>query len=594
MTETMTESLPEAKPGSKSEMDFNSLGILTLWALPLIVSAAHFSTGGASWMVSLFLILLVKIFPRLYIKPVAQVVYWLGRLTFFSTSMNRDPRSIRLSWFVLVGSLINTALLFVLASTITTIIPLLLVIYKRKWVIRTMYVLTFAPRREYVYYTSAEDRQKRIEMKEQLTLKDSGYYYFQGPTRMTSLIGYSLIVLTPFALILILVPLTVVAILTSGLDVPSDFIDSITREGRQFATVGILAIIPYLILEIPFFRGKTLSQWTTYKFAPNLIESLSSNKFKLGLLSGEYYIEEDSMMLDMSESTGFFSIFGNGRLFSILVTPLAFVSVLFRFILKSIDYQALENTDAIDFLGRFVQSVNLLNPTGNDEVASYIFLGLIVIAPIVLSFILPLIWVISDAELKRASWSYDEVSEDFTPEISDVENVGKSILNLFKVVLGVGAISSLATNITIIVQESAANGWLITAVVVIIGSVLTLPGAFFMAYRYLASGNHARGVNLIRFSGSQRSSIGVGTISRDYSLEYKLLDPPEEIRKLLGMTETENVEEYLEHAGQTLPQPEDEVTYETVSESEDAVKPADEGSDATSETPSDGDENGSQ
>ncbi len=590
----MTESLPEAKPGSKSEMDFNSLGILTLWALPLIVSAAHFSTGGASWMVSLFLILLVKIFPRLYIKPVAQVVYWLGRLTFFSTSMNRDPRSIRLSWFVLVGSLINTALLFVLASTITTIIPLLLVIYKRKWVIRTMYVLTFAPRREYVYYTSAEDRQKRIEMKEQLTLKDSGYYYFQGPTRMTSLIGYSLIVLTPFALILILVPLTVVAILTSGLDVPSDFIDSITREGRQFATVGILAIIPYLILEIPFFRGKTLSQWTTYKFAPNLIESLSSNKFKLGLLSGEYYIEEDSMMLDMSESTGFFSIFGNGRLFSILVTPLAFVSVLFRFILKSIDYQALENTDAIDFLGRFVQSVNLLNPTGNDEVASYIFLGLIVIAPIVLSFILPLIWVISDAELKRASWSYDEVSEDFTPEISDVENVGKSILNLFKVVLGVGAISSLATNITIIVQESAANGWLITAVVVIIGSVLTLPGAFFMAYRYLASGNHARGVNLIRFSGSQRSSIGVGTISRDYSLEYKLLDPPEEIRKLLGMTETENVEEYLEHAGQTLPQPEDEVTYETVSESEDAVKPADEGSDATSETPSDGDENGSQ
>ena len=141
-----------------------------------------------------------------------------------------------------------------------------------------------------------------------------------------------------------------------------------------------------------------------------------------------------------------------------------------------------------------------------------------------------------------------------------MENVGKSILNLFQVVLGVGAISSLATNITIIVQESAANGWLITAVVVIIGSVLTLPGAFFMAYRYLASGNHARGVNLIRFSGSQRSSIGVGTISRDYSLEYKLLDPPEEIRKLLGMTETENVEEYLEHAGQTLPQPEDEVT----------------------------------
>ena len=83
---------------------------------------------------------------------------------------------------------------------------------------------------------------------------------------------------------------------------------------------------------------------------------------------------------------------------------------------------------------------------------------------------------------------------------------------------------------------STVDVYIIVLIMILIGAILVLPGTIFMAYRYFSLGDHARGVNYIRYNLSQNEKIGVGTIVKGYDSILTLPEPNSPyIRQQIGL-----------------------------------------------------------
>ena len=108
----------------------------------------------------------------------------------------------------------------------------------------------------------------------------------------------------------------------------TDTVQKLFSFGTAFGWFGLVAIIPYLILNIPI-KGKKLSTSITSKVATSFTKTVATTGLNsIPYFSGEYYLEAESDILEMQSSNGIFEIFKNGRLLSIILTPLAMISLL--------------------------------------------------------------------------------------------------------------------------------------------------------------------------------------------------------------------------------------------------------------------------
>lgn len=140
-------------------------------------------------------------------------------------------------------------------------------------------------------------------------------------------------------------------------------------------------------------------------------------------------------------------------------------------------------------------------------------------------------WVLKDSELKRTSWENDEGGTE-RREISGVEDLGQTLNRIFGLFLGFSTITGLSSITRDLVDRdaSAADVYVIVFIMILIGALLVLPGTLFMAYRYFSLGDHASGVNYLRYNLSQSEYIGVGTIVKGYDV---LLDLPKPLSPII-------------------------------------------------------------
>ncbi len=142
-----------------------------------------------------------------------------------------------------------------------------------------------------------------------------------------------------------------------------------------------------------------------------------------GEIKGEWLVEEKSSVLDYSSTRAVFS-FTWKRKWDIFLPPAGLTCIMFL---------------VLDFIYDFeIEVVDGVPQTGGLIFGIAYFLSFFVPVILIL-FYIPLIWTLSDGEIKR--YIYDTE----TKEITKVENVGESIRRLFNNIFGWGALLSIAT-----------------------------------------------------------------------------------------------------------------------------------------------------
>ncbi len=516
---------------TKEDIEFRSYAVLTFWIVPLALFAMDLSN-------LFFLLLLVGIlleFKRFsIIRFFRYIVYILIVITFGIKLKKRRPEMLRVWWLLSFGGLIAGGISFLIGYSILTLLPAIIIIYNRKTFLKYMFVITNLPRTNYVNLQSASERDRKKKMYDDLTEEEKDYFVFRKPKRLTHIVTGLLILIIPIMLSVLLVPMIAIAAGTGSRAI----IQELFQLSLLWTGIGLLAILPYILLTNPIIKNTRYIRLINTRLTTFIIGVLAGTGLNtLPMFKGDYYLEKRSEILDMSSSTGFFAIFKNGRLLTILLTPLAIISLIFDWTILRLDDSELASLDLTpkEFLENFG---NLLL----DNYLIYILIFLIV--PIVISTLLPLIFALYDAEIKRATW--DSPAHLSGKEINNVEDVGKTINNLFKFVIGVGAIMNLSNNISLVLgKTNPISPWLITGIVLVICAVLILPGTIFLVYSDLASGEHAIGVNYIRYHISNAETVSVGTISKDYKLEDNLSRPPANIAESIGLKPLEIITETI-------------------------------------------------
>jgi hypothetical protein len=302
-------------------------------------------------------------------------------------------------------------------------------------------------------------------------------------------------------------------------------INLFNEKTGALAVIGIVSILPYLILMLPIYGRFKLNSIISSRVGQIIVETITGSAINsLPLFDGEYFIEQESNVIDMSESTGLFAIFENGRFSTIILTPIALIALIFREIVINVGAERDENSvTAYSFFDSFFKNIDVL------------FGFLLFVIPLILIIILPLVLVLSDTEIKRTKWKSTTFLSKHQ-EIASVEDVGSTMNNIFKIVLGVGTITSLSNSISFLVAVSSSfDGYIITAILLVFGAILVLPGTIFMVYQHFSSGDHYLSVNYLRYLLSQSDNIAVGTIDRVYDKNLKLEEPPEEVLNLVRM-----------------------------------------------------------
>jgi hypothetical protein len=510
---------------TKEDLEFRSYAVLTFWIIPVMIA----------YLVSLnlfFPLLLIGLLLELkryrFVRFIRYIIYILVVVTFGIKLKKQRPEMLRIWWLMSFGGLIAGGISVLIVYTLSFLLPVIIIIYRRKIFLKYIFVLASLPRTSYVNLRSTSERDYEKKIYESLSEEEKDYLIFKKPKRLTHIVTALIIFLTPIMLSILLVPLISVAAGSRPL------IQEIYQKPLLLAGIGLLAILPYLLLTNPIIKNTKYIRLINTKLTTFIIKVLAGTGLNtVPMFKGDYYLEKKSEILDMSSSTGFFAIFKSGRLLTIILTPLAIISLIFDWTILNLDNKQLASLELSpnEFLSTF----------GNELLDNYlIYILIFLIVPILLSTLLPLVFALYDAEIKRATW--DTKAYLSGREINNVEDVGKTINNLFKIVVGVGAIMSLSSNISLVLGRSnPLVAWLITGIVLIIGAVLILPGTLFLVYTNIASGEHALGVNYIRYHISNAETVSVGTISKDYRLDDNLSRPPAEIAKAIGLAPLETI-----------------------------------------------------
>lgn len=499
----------------KIDMSFRSYAILTFWIVPLFFISLIPTIPGAILILPLF-----GLFVDFTKNPVSKffrsILYYLVIFTFGVNLSRKEGKFVRYWWFFTIGYVLGGLATLVLVYTMAFIIPLLLILFNRKNFLKLMLFLSFSPKSSLVWFESKEERELNRLKYEDLSAEDREYLIFKKPKFSTNIVAGLLILLSPLMLAFLIYPVGYFTTFNTNT------VEKIFSFGLTYGWFGLVAIIPYLILNIPI-RGKKLSTFITSKVATTITRTVATTGLNsIPYFSGEYFLEAESDIIEMQSSNGIFVIFKKGRLLSIILTPLAMISLLLRYTIVNVNEQVLQNNTLTPL--EFIQEFDRLMRS-----TPYVLLLIMFIFPVVITILLPLIWSINDAEIKRTSWK--NLDSSLPNEIKSIEDLGSSLDKIFKIVIGISAITNLSSAISLIVGKSnVTTAWMVTLIVLILSAVLVLPGVITMAYLYFGLGDHVNGVNYIRYHLSHENNISVGTISKEYSKNRVLSDPPIEMQ----------------------------------------------------------------
>ncbi len=498
----------------KIEIEFRIYGILTFILVPLYLYGALVS---GSFFIFPIIGFLLEYFDNKFTRFVKKFILYIVIILFGMKIKEKDTKFFRFWWFFTIGHILSVMITFALIFTSFTIIPLLLVLIYWKRFLRFMINILFLPKSQYIWSKTKKERELIIQKYKLMSDKDKEYLLFDRPTKFTHIFAFILILASPVLIAFLMAPVGILVSITQNRT--GELLGSIVNIefALSFMGYGLIAIIPYLLLNIPI-KGYKITQIVTTKISTFITKTVASTGLNaIPYFAGEYYLELESEVVDMSSTTGLFEIFKRGRLFSIIITPLAIMSIILSRIINQIDANAIQDSLTMkEFFLLFSNEV-VKNPL--------IIFSLYIIIPIAISIILPLIWSLNDAEIKRSTWRH--MNSDFKTEISNVEDFGTSIDRIFKIIIGISAITNLSSSISVLTGiTNSAIAWLFTSVILISLGVMVIPGTLTMAYLYFASGDHVNGVNHIRYNLSKEDEIAVGTVSRDYSRLRKLSVPP--------------------------------------------------------------------
>ncbi|MCY3415099.1 MAG: hypothetical protein INQ03_25835 [Candidatus Heimdallarchaeota archaeon] len=506
----------EEVKGDKIELEFRFYSIITFFIFPLVIYGIIVSIPAVIFLFPILAILL-EVLDNPVSRFIKRITMWFALISFGIKVFDKKLEHFRFWWFFAVGYLLGTLIMVLVVVTSISILPILLILFNRKKFLRFLFSLYFLPRADYIWSKSFEDRQRIMDRYSSLSEADKEYLLFDKPKFSTHLIAALIIILSPAMISLLLAPISVFANFYLN-DDPAIINSAISIQyGLSFAGIGLIPIIAYLILLIPI-RGKNLSKFISQDVAGFIVKSLASTGLNaIPYFKGEYYLEAESEVVDMGTPNGFFEIFRRGRLMSLFLTPLAIMSLLLNYLIEQLDQDTLRDQITISEFLKLFRDVMQKNP--------FISASLMIIIPVSISIILPLIWSINDAEIKRTSWRHD--SSEFSLEIYNVEDLGTSIDSMFKLVIGISAITNLSSAVSLLVGKSdSVVAWTVTGVILVAAAIMVIPGALFMSYMYFSSGTHVDSVNYLRYTLSQESDIAVGTITRNYFKENKLSPPP--------------------------------------------------------------------
>ena len=383
-----------------------------------------------------------------------------------------------------------------------------------------------------MYDKSEEEKlkERREEQEKELQYQSQNeYFHFYPPKRKGRLFSYFFLFITPIIFVLIF------SIFLS-LILDTDVTKTIRNTAGITLVWGYFGMLPYLILSL--FRKKRITNFATTSLAGSIVSTMAGTSINyLPMFNGDYYFEQNSRVLDMSDTYGFFEIFKSSRWYTIILLPLSAISFIFTQMMSRADENRANPENSFttdDFLTAFSREITI------DQSGTLVF-NLLILLPIIISLILPLLWVLKDSELKRTTWEQDEGGGE-RREISGVEDLGQTLNRIFGLFLGFSTITGLSAITRELVdnETSTTDVYTIVFIMIIIGAMLVLPGTLFMAYRYISLGDHSAGVNYLRYHLSQSENIGVGTIVKGYDTILNLEEPKSPlIRKQIGL-ETEN------------------------------------------------------
>ncbi len=516
----MNETIDEVKSFSflKQELNFKSYALLTFWIIPLIYLTLF--RAGLYPLLLIFGILLE--FKRFrIIRWLRSIIYSFTVFTFGVKLEKRNEDIIRYWWFFTIGLILSSVAIIIIFYSSIFIIPAILIIINSKIFLRYMFIVTVLPRTQYVWMESLEEKEEKINKYNKILEENEDYLAFIKPKRSTHIISAILLLIIPFMISFLIIPVSLIS--TQSIAIT----ETLLSYGLYFAVFGFLAFIPYLIFIRPI-RGFKLVKWVNTKLSVFIVSKIAgSSLHSLPMFSGEFYIEKRSEILDMSSPTAFFNIFKRGRLTTIILTPLAILSILFKYTIINIA------GDKIDQLSLTPREF-ILEFIGILFKQNLVIFSIFVLIPLIITILYPLIWSLYDSEIKRAKWRESTIGHEH--EISDVEDVGKTINNLIKIFIGVGSILNLVSIVSsILVQANPVSVYVITFLILILGGVLIIPGTLFFSYLYFSSGDHADGVNYIRYTISNSPTISVGTIVKNYSIDHTLSIPPKQIAERIGL-----------------------------------------------------------
>ncbi|MCE7734549.1 MAG: hypothetical protein GPJ54_06710 [Candidatus Heimdallarchaeota archaeon] len=520
----------------KTGVKFYSYGIFTIPILPLLLLVLHVSllSTGPQIYILIWLIVVVRLILSSGKEHdpdssniVSRALYVLIELTFGVRTSKKNTHQFRLEWFILFGGPAMGFLLFWIYASTILVVPALIIIINRKWFLRTVFKLALLPRSEYFLddLKGIVDEKSELKMKERREDQEKElqyqsqkeYLHFYPPKAKGRLFSYLFLLLTPIIFV-------VVFSIFLSLVLDNDVETTITETAGITLVWGYIGILPYLFLSL--LRDYRITKFVSTSFSESIISTLTSTSINyLPMFNGDYYFEQNSRVLDMNDTYGIFEIFKNGRWFNIFLLPLAAISFIFTQILR----RAEENNpnaslDADRFLGAFSNQILV------EQNGTMIFY-LLILLPILISIVLPLLWVLKDSELKRTTWEQDEGGGE-RREIAGVEDLGQTLNRIFGLFLGFSTITGLSgiTRDLVDKDASTADIYIIVIIMIILGGLLVLPGVLFMSYRYFSLGDHAAGVNYLRYNLSQSEYIGVGTIVKGYDV---LLDLPKPLSAII-------------------------------------------------------------
>ena len=520
----------------KTDLEFRSYGIITFLILPAIWAFIFaLLQNPLIFVLAAGVFFLEKSFIRRghvmrFSSVLAFLPYHIARLSLGAKLSKKNSAQLRYWWFLSIGGFLILGIVGLVFISFYLIIPPIFIFYKRKQFLSLLFILAFLPRGEYfasgnLWITDTDSIERRKKDKQIMSeeygyVENDSYFHFYPPNRIAKITAYFTIIIIPVGFIIILQTLARVTVDSPGLR------RVIINAGAITLGYGLIAIIPYIILMS--LRKRRITRIVTTKMAQTLVETIShSTLSSIPIFSGDYFLEENSSELYMHHNFGFFEIFRGGRLITLILLPVSIIASVFGSFLSEVEPAMDEKVTTKLFLEKFVE--RLQSPDFG--------FAILILIPLTLSIILPLIWVLKDAEIKRATWKTDE-SDGSKKEISSVEDLGSMFNGYFSLFIGVSAI----TNLTILVFDllaetpSQLDGILIFFIIIVFAIVIVLPGTFFMAFRYFATGDHAAGVNYLRYNLSQDPDIAVGSISQTYLASKSLPLPKSQyIQRQLGI-----------------------------------------------------------